>query len=93
MQSVEYATLKELAYSTENLKICVDSQLSVIGCFWTSELPAPNERGEFVNQKQLDQVGLKQKRGSKKRGHNKTANLQFVKFDQTLFVITKLVNY
>ena len=55
-QSVEYATLKEVAYSTENLHICVDSQLSMIGCFWTSELPAPNEKGEFVNQKQLDLV-------------------------------------
>ena len=56
-QSVEYSTLKELAYSTENMRICVDSQLSVIGCFWTSELPAPNERGEFVNQRLIDQVG------------------------------------
>jgi hypothetical protein len=55
-QSVEYSTLKELSYAADNLRVCVDSLMSQIECFWTSELPAPNERGEFVNQKLLDQV-------------------------------------
>ncbi|XP_045195387.2 putative leucine-rich repeat-containing protein DDB_G0290503 isoform X2 [Mercenaria mercenaria] len=54
LESVEYSVLKEISYATENMRICLDSQLSLIGCFWTSELPAPNERGEFVNQKLLD---------------------------------------
>ncbi|XP_052789337.1 uncharacterized protein LOC128223914 isoform X2 [Mya arenaria] len=70
-ESVEYSTLKELAYSVENMRICVDSQLSQISCFWTSELPAPNERGEFVNIKLLNKISsLKEELGLLRKKYN-----------------------
>ncbi|XP_021344084.1 uncharacterized protein LOC110443951, partial [Mizuhopecten yessoensis] len=39
LQSVEYSTLKELSLSSENLRICLDEEKSLIGCFWTTQLP------------------------------------------------------
>ena len=53
---MEYSTLKELSMAAENLRICLEEEKSLIGCFWMSELPAPNEKGEFVNKKQLNEV-------------------------------------
>ncbi|XP_021357283.1 myomegalin-like isoform X3 [Mizuhopecten yessoensis] len=38
-ESVEYSTLKELSLSSENLRICLDEEKSLIGCFWTTQLP------------------------------------------------------
>ncbi|XP_069121362.1 myomegalin-like isoform X3 [Argopecten irradians] len=40
-ESVEYSTLKELSLSSENLRICLDEEKSLIGCFWTTQLPKP----------------------------------------------------
>ncbi|XP_033732642.1 golgin subfamily B member 1-like isoform X3 [Pecten maximus] len=39
IKSVEYSTLKELSLSSENLRICLDEEKSLIGCFWTTQLP------------------------------------------------------
>ena len=61
VQSVEYSTLKELSLAAENMRICLEEERSLISCFWTSELPAPNEKGEFVNKKQLNEVIQKKK--------------------------------
>ncbi|KAL3871129.1 hypothetical protein ACJMK2_039146 [Sinanodonta woodiana] len=50
-ENVEYSTLKELFMSMENLRICLAEEKSLIGCFWVTELPAPNEKGEFIDPK------------------------------------------
>ena len=58
LQSVTFSThtLRELSQAAENMKICLEEERSLMSCFWTSELPAPNEKGEFVNKKQLNEV-------------------------------------
>lgn len=38
-QNMEYSTLKELSLSVENLRICLNEETSLLGCFWTSSLP------------------------------------------------------
>ena len=55
---MEYSTLKELSLATENLRLCLEEEKSLIGCFWMSELPAPDEKGEFVNKKQIKEVSM-----------------------------------
>ncbi|KAK3599257.1 hypothetical protein CHS0354_012867 [Potamilus streckersoni] len=50
-ENVEYSTLKQLFMSMENLRICLAEEKSLIGCFWVTELPAPNEKGEFIDPK------------------------------------------
>ncbi|KAL4226458.1 CDK5 regulatory subunit associated protein 2 [Mactra antiquata] len=60
IKSVEYSTLKELSYAADYMTLCLKSQLSMIDCFWVSELPAPNEKGEFVNHKLVNEITLLQ---------------------------------
>ncbi|XP_060591170.1 uncharacterized protein LOC132746118 isoform X2 [Ruditapes philippinarum] len=75
LESKEYGIMKEISYAVENLRICCDSQLSLVGFFWTSELPCPNERGEFVNQKLLDRNALLREEVSRLREKlNKDSN-------------------
>ncbi|XP_056012294.1 golgin subfamily A member 4-like isoform X5 [Ostrea edulis] len=38
-ENMEYSTLKELSLSVENLRICLNEETSLLGCFWTSSLP------------------------------------------------------
>ncbi|KAH3795039.1 hypothetical protein DPMN_148584 [Dreissena polymorpha] len=77
----------------QNLNICVDSQQTAIGFFWTSELPAPNQHGEFVNQKLLDQVAyLKNELGMLRKKYESNAGQEDQicrSLESTLDVVTR----
>ncbi|XP_052219394.1 uncharacterized protein LOC127836826 isoform X4 [Dreissena polymorpha] len=92
-ESLEYSVLKELAFAMQNLNICVDSQQTAIGFFWTSELPAPNQHGEFVNQKLLDQVAyLKNELGMLRKKYESNAGQEDQicrSLESTLDVVTR----
>jgi hypothetical protein len=53
---VEYSTLRELHLSSQNLRICAEEEGRLLGCFWLTQLPPINARGEFYDPKLLDEV-------------------------------------
>ena len=57
-QSVEYSTLRELQMSAQNLRICAEEEGRLLSCFWLTQLPPLNARGEFYDPKMADEVRL-----------------------------------
>ncbi|XP_070176521.1 golgin subfamily A member 4-like isoform X2 [Littorina saxatilis] len=59
-ESVEYSTLRELQMSSQNLRICAEEEGRLLSCFWLTQLPPINARGEFYDPKLADEnEGLK----------------------------------
>ncbi|XP_076436718.1 uncharacterized protein LOC143276177 isoform X2 [Babylonia areolata] len=54
-ESVEYSTLRELQMSAQNLRICAEEEGRLLSCFWLTQLPPINARGEFYDPKLADE--------------------------------------
>ncbi|KAL8598140.1 hypothetical protein ACOMHN_043211 [Nucella lapillus] len=50
-ESLEYSTLRELQMSARGLRICAEEEGQLLSCFWLTQLPPLNARGEFYDPK------------------------------------------